>query len=903
MAAFVCRFCGAALELSNSTVCECKSCGRIQSVPLIDSTEKNELLLRAEQLRGEQRYDKAIQLYEKMLSLSPKDADLYWALALCKYGVLFFMDGGVTLNRTQAHSFLSDSDYHQALGFANEKQREFMEQTARLIDEKRREIAELSATANYDVLLCCRNAPEDISRAAELYRKLSFEKNSVFFPEITLKDKAKSEWEPYIFGAVNSAKTLLVIVTGTDTFEDIATENICGRFLSGDMTGRAVIPILYGVSPSVLTPELSRFQALNANNLGFEQDLIASVKALLSGQSFDEPLREKSPLVRRAYIMLSDGEFDAAAALCERIEPQDPAEAALIRLLCEYSLSSEEALGKLSADIMQSENYRRAMQYGTEAMRSRLKKYALSALENLQTGKNAKNQSNSLFSEFDGTDDVYSANVKPVKKRSRFLPLAIGVISVVIIGAAVFGVVLNNAGKTETDSVVSENEVSQEKSSFEHAKALFDEEKYSEAEAVFVSLGDYNTSKSWANKCRYKQAEQLLAQGDTENARSIFQRLGSYDDSSERMLECDYKSAELSEERGEYQTAAEAFEALGSFADSKSRKNGCLYQLALELYENGDINSAEQIFEKLGGFSDSDKQLKRIKYERAEKYYEVSSFSEAYEIFSELDGWEDSAERATDALYHQAKEMFEDKQYFDAISPLTKLGNYLDSHDMLNASWLETAIDKIDNGYKRDAYDILTFKIDDDYSPALPYISALRNEVLEGAGWSHDIYFGKYYGNYTGNPNDVMWCVVSVEGNKALVVSENALDYLPFDTGGSSSWAGSSLRSWLNGEFYDSVFSVEEKALIVDTYNDGVTDKVFLLSYDEAATKYSRLVSPNKYIATYYTQEKMPENSEVHCWGRDGILSKKPTETGYERLTVSPTEPNLVFPAIWIKIG
>lgn len=902
MAAFVCRFCGAALELSNSTVCECKSCGRLQSVPLIDSTEKTELLRRAEQLRREQKYESAIKLYEKMISLSPKDADLYWALALCRYGVLFFMDGGVTLNRTQAHSFLSDSDYHQALVFANPKQREFMEQTAGLIDEKRREIAELSATVKYDVLLCCRNNPEDISRAAELYRKLVSENTSVFFSEITLKDKAKSEWEPYIFGALNSAKALPVIVTGTDTFEDIAIGNICGRFLSEDMTGRAVIPILYGVSPSVLPPELSRFQALNADNLGFEQDLIASVKALLSGQSFDEPLQEKSPLVRRAYIMLSDGEFDSAAALCERIEPQDPAETALIRLLCEYSLSSEEALGKLSADIMQSENYRRAMQFGNEAMRQRLKKYALSAQENLQREKNAEDNSNAILSEFESTDDVYSVSVKPIKKRFRFLPLAIGVISVVVI-AAVFGVILNNAGKNDADLVaVSEVEISQEKSSFEHAKALFAEEKYSEAEAVFVSLGDYDASKSWANKCRYKQAEQLLAQGEIENARSIFQSLGDYRDSPERVMECDYKSAEQAEERGEYEAAAKAFEALGSFSDSKARKNGCLYQLALNLFENGDLSAAEVLFEELGNYSDSAEQLKKVKYAHAEKLYKVNNFTVAYEIFSELDGWSDSAERATDALYQRAKVLYEAKMYSDAISLLTHLGDYLDSRDMLNAAWLEKAIEEIDSGDKRHAYDLLTYRIDDSYSPAQPYITALRNELLGGAGWGIGIYFGKYYNDYTNTPKAVMWHTVRVEGNRALVVSDNALDYLPFDEGGGSSWAESSIRSWLNGEFYDSVFSEEEKALIVDTNIGGVTDKVFLLSYDEATAKYTRTVSPEKYYATYYTQKKMPKDCEVHCWGRDGILSRKPTETGYERLTASPTEPNLIFPAMWVRI-
>lgn len=105
MAAFICRYCGAPLETAEISVCECRSCGRLQSIPLIDSAEKRELLLRAEQLRREQRYDKAIQLYEKMIAMSPVDADLYWALALCRYGVLFF--AGRWLNASEdAGSFL-----------------------------------------------------------------------------------------------------------------------------------------------------------------------------------------------------------------------------------------------------------------------------------------------------------------------------------------------------------------------------------------------------------------------------------------------------------------------------------------------------------------------------------------------------------------------------------------------------------------------------------------------------------------------------------------------------------------------------------------------------------------------------------------------------------------------------
>lgn len=61
-----------------------------------------------------------------------------------------------------------------------------------------------------------------------------------------------------------------------------------------------------------------------------------------------------------------------------------------------------------------------------------------------------------------------------------------------------------------------------------------------------------------------------------------------------------------------------------------------------------------------------------------------------------------------------------------------------------------------------------------------------------------------------------------------------------------SDWASSSLRSWLNNDFYNTAFSGEEKALIVTSDNKNpststsacdsqdTTDKVFLLSYSDA---------------------------------------------------------------------
>lgn len=608
MSAFICRFCGAPLELGNSTVCECRSCNRLQSVPLIDSVEKRELLARAEQLRSEQRYDKAIQLYEKMISLSPADADLYWALALCRYGVLFYADGGLTLLRTQAHSFTSDSDYQQAVKFADDQQRGLMQETAGLIDEKQREISSLAVGIEYDVMLCSDGDPKAVKLSTELYEKLTSEKLRAFYTETTLENKAKSEWEPYLYAAVNSAKVLLITATGPDAFSDVMLMNICGRFLSGDMRGRAVIPILCGVLPDVLPPELSRFQAVNAASLGFEHDIIVSVRGLLSGEHSSRRTQGKSPLVRRAYIMLSDRQFSEAAAMCGRIEPQSPAEAALIRLLCEYRLTSEEELGTLSIDVTQSENYRLAMQYGSEAARLRLKKYALSAQENLHAKELADKKRASTAAEPDGSSMVYSADIKPIKKQPRIPLLTIGLVAAGLIAAAAIVFFPDIRYKTE----VLESAVSETEDLYERGKALYGKAEFLDAEAIFVSLGDYGDSGDWAKKCRYMRADELVEMGDYEDARSMYMRLGDYLNSENKVLECSYMLAENLMLEGDLRSAAEEFNALGSYYDSAERRKDCLCKYASELIQNGKYDDAEEVLKSINSDPTADELLKKI---------------------------------------------------------------------------------------------------------------------------------------------------------------------------------------------------------------------------------------------------------------------------------------------------
>lgn len=86
------------------------------------------------------------------------------------------------------------------------------------------------------------------------------------------------------------------------------------------------------------------------------------------------------------------------------------------------------------------------------------------------------------------------------------------------------------------------------------------------------------------------------------------------------------------------------------------------------------------------------------------------------------------------------------------------------------------------------------------------------------------------------------WRVLAKETNKILVISELGLESRRYHRQNTSvDWDGCSLRSWLNGNFYDAAFSAEEKSQILATTVEGSSsqDNLFLLSYDEVENYFS----------------------------------------------------------------
>jgi len=103
-------------------------------------------------------------------------------------------------------------------------------------------------------------------------------------------------------------------------------------------------------------------------------------------------------------------------------------------------------------------------------------------------------------------------------------------------------------------------------------------------------------------------------------------------------------------------------------------------------------------------------------------------------------------------------------------------------------------------------------------------------------------FLGEYeQDNYEKNGKEkIEWIPIDKKDGKYLLVSKYSLDAKSLHKADKGfpyiSWAECDLRKWLNTEFYDTVFTEEEKSLIQDSHDTklGTTDKVFLLSLEEA---------------------------------------------------------------------
>ncbi len=402
MAVFKCKMCGGTIEFNQGdTVGICDSCGTKQTLPTANDEVITNLHNRANTLRLRCEFDKAEDIYNKILINNPNDAEAHWGIILCKYGIEYVEDPKTykrvpTCHRTSFDAILADEDYKATMENGDGAQRELYEAEAKEIDHIQKDI--LSIVKNekpFDVFICYKETDENGKRtqdsviANDIYYQLTQDGFKVFYSAITLEDKLGQEYEPYIFAALNSAKVMLVVGSKPEYFTAVWVKNEWSRFLKLMKTDRSklLIPCYKDIDVYELPEEFTHLQAQDMSKIGFINDLVRGIKKVVADSASEAATLETvvvngvntnvAPLLKRAFMFLEDGDWQGADEYCEKVLDQNPenAMAYLGKLMVELQARNRKQLADCAEPFDDRNNYSKILRFGDEALEKEMRGY------------------------------------------------------------------------------------------------------------------------------------------------------------------------------------------------------------------------------------------------------------------------------------------------------------------------------------------------------------------------------------------------------------------------------------------------------------------------------------------------------------------------------------------------
>lgn len=452
MTIFKCKMCGGTLEINNNeSVAVCEYCGTKQTLPHLDNDKKANLYDRANHFRRNNEFDKAMSIYENILNEDTTDAEAYWSLVLCRYGIEYVEDPAThkrvpTVNRAQFTSIFDDDNYKSALQYADGYQKSIYEEEANAINEIQKGILEISQKEEpFDVFICYKETDQNGRRtpdsvlANDLYHQLTEEGFKVFFARITLEDKLGSAYEPYIFAALNSAKVMVVLGTKPECFNAVWVKNEWSRYLSlvkASNGKKIIIPAYRDMDPYDLPEEFSHLQAQDMSKLGFMQDLIRGIKKIVQTDELKTTVVKETvitntsnsntaPLLKRAFMFLEDGDWQSANEYCEKVLDMDPecAEAYLGKLMAEVKVKKQEQLGTQAEEFTNNINYQKVLRFANASLKLTIEDYAknviyLKANKAMNSAKieNEYQYAISIFARIKGYKDADAKRAECIEK-------------------------------------------------------------------------------------------------------------------------------------------------------------------------------------------------------------------------------------------------------------------------------------------------------------------------------------------------------------------------------------------------------------------------------------------------------------------------------------------------------
>lgn len=889
-----CKMCGGDIDfIPGATYGTCEYCGSTSTIPQAEDENKLNRYNRANHFRRQCEFDKAVAAYEKILEQDDTDAEAHWGAVISRFGIEYVEDPAThqripTCHRVQVASILTDEDYLAAVENApdEESRRIYQEEAARIAEIQKGTLAISANEKPYDVFICYKETDENGQRtrdsqwAQDVYYGLTEQGLKVFFSRITLEDKLGQQYEPYIFAALNSAKVMVVIGSRPEYFNAVWVKNEWSRYLSlmKHDHKRLLIPCYRDMDPYDLPEELSMLQSQDMSKIGFMQDLLRGIqKVMQQPTSAPQVVRVETAtvetnapgvtsLLKRAALFLEDGDTASAREYYDRVLDIDPecAEAYMGKVCAETGCRKESDLGTLNYCVDMRGDWQKAVRFASAAQKQKYEGYMASVRARVEEhchelaidcacavavgrGSRAKMddalkayRANCLTKGSESTD--YSAEEGASWHLAGYQSIRNTLAQMIAdnaprdvtegmlkVAAAMFGQIKGEEARAQQCLVLAEQarqKVIYEKASARRAAIgmpdLMDAADLEALAKQFGQIPGYKDAK--------QQAEQCLQ--DAENARETV-----YNDAVEAMQEAEKGNFSFKWEKAIRMLAREG---LNGYRDVEElRKQAEQRRKECENAEEKERKAKERKNKRLTvafvlvvliacvvGWFVVTRVIPNNKYQRAVALRENGQYDDAIAAFAELGEYSDANEQIAETKYQQGKALLSAKNYDDAARILISIQGYKD---------VDKLLEKDDN-----------------------MIAAARDAKFAVGNY---VSFGTYPQTKAGNDaTPIEWLVLARDGNKALLISRYGLDAQRYNKDTTSvTWETCTLRTWLNGTFYNKAFSSAEQAAILTTNVDNsknqcysgwstngwknTQDKVFLLSYAEA----------NKYFGvTYY---------------------------------------------------
>lgn len=623
--------CGGDLEITpGSSVATCAYCGSQQTAPNADNEKKNNLYNRANRLRFSNDFDKAAGVFESIVAEFPDEAEAYWGLCLCKYGIEYVDDPLTakkipTCHRTAFESIFDDSNYKNAMECAFPEAQSLYHAEAKEIDRLQKAILEIVKNETpYDVFICYKETDEngqrtkDSVQAQDIYTALTDAGYKTFFARITLEDKLGEEFEPYIFSALNSAKVMLVVGTCFENMNATWVKNEWSRYIQimKSEKGRSLIPCYSDMDAYDMPEEFRNLQAQDMNKVGFIQDLVRGVGKICGGSKSAEKLLradaqnnhiEIENNLKRAQIAVEDKSWDDAVKFCERVLDFDAenGEAYYLQFMAENKVNSVDEILALKTNFLNDKNFVKAQRYATGVLKNQIESIAARKSETekasifLKAQKLEKSllpwKKKTAYKLYVSLGEYNNVNEKlqSVSKRFKQNCVVFCVIMAVLFGS--IGVLGFSSYNERVLKPAKEYEA--KKTEYDSACEMLDSGKYDSAKDIFGRLGDFEDSEKKAKLCEmYPAVEEIVFVNSALKAGPVIKE-------GEKYLEDD------------------------AIADET---RDALKKVAKKLLDNNKADIALQIYNDINA-DDSDEDVLEANYQVATKELESTGYIRATE--------------------------------------------------------------------------------------------------------------------------------------------------------------------------------------------------------------------------------------------------------------------------------